>query len=175
MSSSRSMLAFLVILAIPAAGAAPESCQAGEELTQAPGRPSALVQMKAPRKSAPAVEEEPLGDSPTPQEPMSLEAATAAERSSEPTPGPVVLQKISAAFQHAASWNPHAAWGGDLSESNMMVLPAALAMSLILSCALATCFVMNYRPKRGKLDSQFEPCRLGLPADYGKPLRTNCW
>jgi len=141
------------------------------------GRPAALVQMKSPRKSTVSVLEEQDQNEP---------AAVEAPRKHEPQVDfpSVTLQKgfqalLTQKLPMSFDWNHYATsilGVHGIPEPAAVALPAALLISIILSCAVSACLVACYRPKRGKLDEQFEPVRLGLPADYGcsKALRRNC-
>ncbi|CAJ1380692.1 unnamed protein product [Effrenium voratum] len=116
-------------------------------------RPSSLLQMTSPRRTTAPVHEDAEPEAQTPDHNQGLRIVR-------------LLWK-----------NPYATALGQLSDANMLILPVAAALSIVFSCSVVVCFVVAFRPRRGKnLDSQFEPVRLGLPPGYGcKALRSNCW
>jgi len=143
-------------------------------------RPS-LLQTASPRRlsSGPVGEEVESPEVPQQQE-QQLEATAAmalstAAAMSQTEQGLAELPLQSSALSSLAFQKPFAALAGDFANPKRF-LPLAVMASLLLSCSLVACMVASYRPRRRKLDEQFEPVRLGLPADYGlsPKMRTNC-
>ncbi|CAJ1335312.1 unnamed protein product [Effrenium voratum] len=139
-----------------------------------------------PVPSCPAQVEQGMvaGDDGSGQRPSSLLQMTSPRRTTAPVHEEMRKQKL----RHRKGrhplrivrllWkNPYATALGQLSDANMLILPVAAALSIVFSCSVVVCFVVAFRPRRGKnLDAQFEPVRLGLPPGYGcKALRSNCW
>mmetsp|Transcript_9424 Transcript_9424/g.16717 ORF Transcript_9424/g.16717 Transcript_9424/m.16717 type:complete len:195 (+) Transcript_9424:164-748(+) len=85
--------------------------------------------------------------------------------STQPLKRAAYIASVSSLTSH---WKPFAAaWAGDFSDPNQFLVPCAVITSIVCSCFLVACMLASYKPQRRKMDHQFEPVRLGLPADYG--------
>lgn len=186
------MAVIMFLLCISAVAATP-SCPADVQPNMLVGegkdgkddrrQPPSLLQTASPRRlsSGPVGEEVESPEVPQQQqqEPQ-LEAAAAmalstAAAMSQTGQGLAELPQQSSALSSLAFQKPFAALAGDFANPKRF-LPLAVMASLLLSCSLVACMVASYRPKRRQLDEQFEPVRLGLPADYGlsPKMRANC-
>jgi len=181
----------MFLLCISAVAATP-SCPAdvqpnmlvgeGKDGKDNPRQPPSLLQTASPRRlsSGPVGEEVESPEVPQQQQEQQLEATAAmalstAAAMSQTEQGLAELPLQSSALSSLAIQKPFAALTGDFANPKRF-LPLAVMASLLLSCSLVACMVASYRPKRRKLDEQFEPVRLGLPADYGlsPKMRANC-
>mmetsp|Transcript_9425 Transcript_9425/g.16721 ORF Transcript_9425/g.16721 Transcript_9425/m.16721 type:complete len:180 (+) Transcript_9425:164-703(+) len=169
------MALILLLISISTVAARQSSCPADDQPRM---RPPSLLQTATPRRlsSGPvgeAVESEVKVSQQAEQHAeageargMSAAASKAEQVLAEAPEKPAAyIASVSSLTSH---WKPFAAaWAGDFSDPNQFLVPCAVITSIVCSCFLVACMLASYKPQRRKMDHQFEPVRLGLPADYG--------